>query len=291
MDALLARYFDGDLPESEAAEFLGAVESDPRLEQELRAYERVLSIGKALAAPRVPARFTERVMESVVADRRPGRMRMRPTVVHTRWLAFAAVAASVIIAFLGGFWAGYGRGWARRGKAGNWGRGGGECAVHITRAQGVAAEGMGLRYVRLVYVPRSQRGGERCGELQLWNPATTGFFSGKATWSTIVVLAPGSAEYMFIENGERWVTDPLAARTREDGFGARTLFSTWNRDVTVRGSIRGGEMSVKWSRGEGERDESPAGGRSVDLAILERSHDRPRSRIDGWPSGAPRVER
>jgi len=40
-------------------------------------------------------------------------------------------------------------------------------------------------------------------------------------WSTIVVLAPGSYEYMFIENGERWVTDPLAARTRDDGFGSK----------------------------------------------------------------------
>jgi hypothetical protein len=24
---------------------------------------------------------------------------------------------------------------------------------------------------------------------------------------------------MFIEDGQRWVTDPLAAQTRDDGFG------------------------------------------------------------------------
>ena len=43
------------------------------------------------------------------------------------------------------------------------------------------------------------------------------------TFSTVfplnLVLPPDSYEYMFVEDGERWVTDPLAPQTRDDGFG------------------------------------------------------------------------
>ncbi len=46
MDALFARYFDGDLNEREAREFLEAIAADPRLEKELREYERMLALGK-----------------------------------------------------------------------------------------------------------------------------------------------------------------------------------------------------------------------------------------------------
>ena len=38
-------------------------------------------------------------------------------------------------------------------------------------------------------------------------------------WVTMLVLAPGTYEYMFVEDEEQWMTDPLALRTRDDGFG------------------------------------------------------------------------
>jgi hypothetical protein len=38
-------------------------------------------------------------------------------------------------------------------------------------------------------------------------------------WRGSVVLPIGQHEYMFVVDGERWVTDPLAGRYVDDGFG------------------------------------------------------------------------
>lgn len=39
-------------------------------------------------------------------------------------------------------------------------------------------------------------------------------------WHGNVVLPAGQHEYMFVVDGDRWVTDPLAGRFVDDGFGA-----------------------------------------------------------------------
>ena len=39
-------------------------------------------------------------------------------------------------------------------------------------------------------------------------------------WHAAAVLPAGQHEYMFVVDGERWVTDPLAGRFVDDGFGA-----------------------------------------------------------------------
>lgn len=44
---------------------------------------------------------------------------------------------------------------------------------------------------------------------------------GNGVWSARVPLEPGRHEYMFVVNGERWVTDPDARRYVSDGFGHR----------------------------------------------------------------------
>ena len=38
-------------------------------------------------------------------------------------------------------------------------------------------------------------------------------------WVVPLLLPPETYEYMFVEDGQRWVTDPLAVQTRDDGFG------------------------------------------------------------------------
>jgi hypothetical protein len=38
-------------------------------------------------------------------------------------------------------------------------------------------------------------------------------------WTALLLLPRSTYEYMFVENEENWVTDPLALQTREDGFG------------------------------------------------------------------------
>lgn len=221
MDSLLARYFDGDLSDGEARELLDAAENDPDLEKELRAYERVLSIAKALPSLRAPARFTERVMKSITAERKRGRFEMRPAFLRPQWAGVALTAAVVVVAFIGGLWAGGGRVFApvpaQETRLTAETR---ELGLHQAVQAGTTRE-TGPRYVRLVYVPgeATVQSVAVAGSFNNWDPVSTPLRREDGVWSTILVLPAGSYEYMFVENGERWVTDPLAARTRDDGFG------------------------------------------------------------------------
>ncbi|MEI8141176.1 MAG: glycogen-binding domain-containing protein [bacterium] len=51
------------------------------------------------------------------------------------------------------------------------------------------------------------------GKVLLHGPDATG------NWTATVSLPPGHYEYLFLEDGEIWVTDPLALAHRADGFG------------------------------------------------------------------------
>ena len=42
---------------------------------------------------------------------------------------------------------------------------------------------------------------------------------GDGVWRATIGLSPGRYEYMFVIDGERWVTDPRATARRQDGFG------------------------------------------------------------------------
>ncbi|MBN8691121.1 MAG: alpha amylase N-terminal ig-like domain-containing protein [Armatimonadetes bacterium] len=59
------------------------------------------------------------------------------------------------------------------------------------------------------------------GEFNNWNkdanPMTKA--AGTKNWSATVNLSPGSYQYKFVLNGERWVTDPKAFRNVDDGNG------------------------------------------------------------------------
>jgi hypothetical protein len=227
MDALFARYFDGDLNENEAREFLAAIAAEPRLEKELRDYERMLAIGKSLPAPKAPAGFTERVMRRITLEEKSGtadsqargaasvvdsdsrgfgagrgsaRRRFEFPPLGTRWAGVAVAAVAIAIAYIGGVY-------TARNRA-------------VTPAGTVEAES-GLRFVRLAYVPTdpSVEKVTVVGSFNNWNSEATPLSRQDGVWSTILVLAPGSYEYMFLENSMRWVTDPLAVQTRDDGFG------------------------------------------------------------------------
>ncbi len=53
----------------------------------------------------------------------------------------------------------------------------------------------------------------RTDDVLLEDPDGDGVFVGTLR------LAPGSYAYMFVIDGERWVTDPYAVNHRDDGFG------------------------------------------------------------------------
>lgn len=226
MDAFFARYFDGDMNPREAVEFLEAVAADPRLEKQLREYERLLALGKRLPSPPAPAGFMERVMTRILLEERTApspapfersgaeKTRFRMPAFGLRWAGVAVAAAAIALAFIGGFYAAG----KRPVGPGMPGAPGENVAPGFVNQ---AAADQGLRYVRIVYAP-SDRSVHRVtvvGSFNNWDPDATPLSRQDGVWSTVLVLAPGSYEYMFLEDGARWVTDPLAMQTRNDGFG------------------------------------------------------------------------
>ena len=220
VETLFARYFDGDLDEREAREFLEKVESDPKLESELRAYERLLALGREMPVQTAPAWFTQRVMADVRAEKRPRFAWARPLGLGVPWTGLA-VAAAVVLAYVGGWQVGQGRN-ASTERIAQPGAPVTSLNIDAGGAAGAtSAAGGDVEYVRLTYVPTNPSVGQVAiaGSFNDWNPSSTPLLRKNGVWVTILVLPPGSYEYMFVEDDKRWVTDPLADKTRDDGFG------------------------------------------------------------------------
>ncbi|MFH0779004.1 MAG: hypothetical protein V2A71_10340 [Candidatus Eisenbacteria bacterium] len=228
LETLFARYFDGDLDDREARDFLEKVAADPKLESELRAYERLLALGKELPVPRVPAGFAKRVMSALSVEGHPERLWARPWGFQIPWRGLAVAAAAVVLAYIGGWLVGHRatvlpgapdealvRSAARSRSATT------PTDPGIPLDQGSTAAS-DFQYVRLLHVPTdaSVSHVSIAGSFNNWDPAATPLRRKNGVWVTILVLPPGSYEYMFVEDNKRWVTDPLAVRTRDDGFGS-----------------------------------------------------------------------
>ena len=242
MDNLLDRYLDGELSDAEAEVLQRRLAAEPELAAELRAHEAALA---ALAdVHETPADdFTDRVMNKVreatpgatagkvagepVRQRRSGVFAVR----QTRWSGWA-VAATVALFFAAGFATarlgiGSGIGSSVGPNVGpNAGPGavltGGPIQPQATGPRLVnATSSVQLRTVRLVYVPQDTSVGSVAvaGDFNGWQPASTPLIRRDGVWSTVLALPPSTYEYMFVVDGERWETDPLASGTRDDGFG------------------------------------------------------------------------
>jgi anti-sigma factor RsiW len=241
MHELIDRYLDGELTPPEAEALLRRLREDPELESELREYEEMLAQaarsgqGQSEQAGLSP-QFTQRVMAEIHATVRqvgashPSRQPrdlQRSRSGPRRWQPALALAASVLLVF------GLGYLTARIGPQVMTGPPSGAAdpraaAGKLTSAMPVEASpatqqlGLeGMRMVRLVYLP--QKAGVKqvsvAGTFNGWDPSTTPMQREGNVWTALLILPPDTHEYMFVENGQDWITDPLALQTRDDGFG------------------------------------------------------------------------
>jgi 1,4-alpha-glucan branching enzyme len=63
---------------------------------------------------------------------------------------------------------------------------------------------------------------ELAGSFNDWLPETTPMQkNSQGDWSVSLRLQPGTYQYQFVIDGQRWNPDPHAIRTVDDGFGQR----------------------------------------------------------------------
>ena len=76
-------------------------------------------------------------------------------------------------------------------------------------------------WVRFVYIDKSAKSVEIAGDFNGWepNPLNKQEVNGEQVWTGLVAMNRGEHRYMFVKDGEKWVTDPMAPVQRDDGFG------------------------------------------------------------------------
>lgn len=198
MRAELQRYLDGELPFEDLP---------PDLRDEARAWDRELAeVGAASpAGAAAPDWIEEAVMAAVAVPRsqpgrdgwvgwltRPREVRVSPLV---GGLAAAAIAALMIV--------------PRGGTAPD----GGETTATL--------------YVQFVMEAPMARSVAVAGDFNDWEARhELADPDGDGVWTGRIAVQPGIHEYMFVVDGDEWVTPPGAEGYRDDGFGSRNAVVT-----------------------------------------------------------------
>ncbi|MGM0546670.1 MAG: hypothetical protein ACQEST_08105 [Bacteroidota bacterium] len=76
-------------------------------------------------------------------------------------------------------------------------------------------------WVRFVYIDENAESIEVAGDFNNWDPVALEKqeVNGEQVWTGLVSMNRGEHSYMFVKDGEKWLTDPMASVQREDGFG------------------------------------------------------------------------
>ena len=222
MDSLIRKYLDGELTENESQRFLDALATDPDLNRQVAALEEVSDLGSRPEPMAVSPEFTAQVMEQVNALAGPvpvssprgfGRgLFNRPLPMAASWLL--ALGLGYVLAQ--GLTDGRDSAATVAGQA---------APDNIARTVGSPAGNtpFPVKVVRLVYMSRENEVAQVAvaGSFNNWNPDSTPMSLENGYWVATLMLPPASYEYMFVVNGETWITDPLATTTRDDGFGSK----------------------------------------------------------------------
>jgi hypothetical protein len=221
MNELIQRYLDGELSEEGAQALREAIASDPEVDAELRDWERMLRAAAAAETGAPSTDFTDRVMRAAAGRGRRFRLRA-PRLFAPSWRTGLAWAATLVVTFALGAAAGRIGGRTTTGPADTREAGAPGAQGQAVTAPVLPDQGE-MRVVRLVYVPRDPtvRKVQVTGTFNDWDAQGVALQRKGDVWTAVLILPRGTYEYMFVEDGTRWVTDPLALQTRDDGFGNR----------------------------------------------------------------------
>jgi hypothetical protein len=207
-DVLAQRFVDQELSATERDAFADRMGREGDLRHQVIALQRVAAAGSRLARPTVSAAFVAGVLErtATVAPQAPARTSRLSWLwtPHTLQWNLAQAAAVVVLAVAAGF---------------------GLARTVGPRSPAIAPDGAGTPLpvmVRLVVLQPEARTVSAVGDFNGWDPTRTSLQQvSSGVWSVTLPLTPGRYEYMFVVDGQRWVSDPAAVEQADDGFGSR----------------------------------------------------------------------
>lgn len=229
-DKLLRKYLDGELGPEEEKEALHQIADDRKMRSMLH-FELTLndyiSPGSPIVEEReVPEGFSDAVMNRIEAKERNNAQENLPEK-FKNWLeqlwiprtvqwrpAYAFVLAFIVLISLSyPLEVGQENERADSGKA--------EKVESLDQSvQQVSSESSRV-LLRFVYIDDEANSVSVAGDFNNWKPTelTKQTVNGKTVWTALVSMKHGEHDYMFVKNGEKWITDPLAPVQRDDGFG------------------------------------------------------------------------
>lgn len=234
-DRLVQRLIDGELSDDEAAAALHRIADAPEARRLLQLEHRLHSAFDQTPEPAIPASFTEdtlaafesaqadeasvetkepqlstgRQMQAVldrIVQRLSGSLRVAVAVLGLCIITFAAGRYSQSL-------------WTSTNDPSGTTAVPTE-AVHQTN-QG---EGSVQVWARFIYPNDEATSVAVAGDFNGWEPqplTPRTHEDGRTVWTAVIPMARGEHEYMYVIDGDEWVTDPYAPEQRDDGYGAQ----------------------------------------------------------------------
>lgn len=226
-EELFRRYLDGELSSSEERDVLHMIADSEEMREMLR-FERSLSMGfSEIQDPgsfTVPDNFSSSVMNRIEqaesAPEKTDTSKVKPaaplSLFRKRTVTFhplLAAAAMILISF--GF--GYLLLNETQPPAGNGFTDGTQTEIQTISGSETESQ----IWIRFVYFDESAESIEVAGDFNDWEPTelTRETMDGRQVWTGMIPVTRGEHKYMFVKDGEEWVTDPLAEVQQDDGFG------------------------------------------------------------------------
>lgn len=230
-DKLLRRYLDGELSAEEERKALHMIADDPEMRSMLR-FEQQLSdslsqVEKIQHEADVPEGFTDRVMNRIerhehdtastgIIDKIREWYKQLWTPRQVQWRPAYAFVLALLVMFSLSYPLVLTRQEGGRTPQSRQGR-----VQNLQNSvQQVSAEA-GKVMLRFVYIDDKAKSVAVAGDFNNWEPVELSRqkVNGETVWTGLISMSRGEHSYMFVKNGDKWVTDPLAPVQREDGFG------------------------------------------------------------------------
>jgi hypothetical protein len=204
MDKRLQAYLDGELERS-------ALPAD--LREEAERWELLDTLTAELRAEAAPPWLESRIMAGLPSAaplawwQRAARWLMQPQPVTVRPAALGLAGAAAVLGIL----------------LLNQPEPGLVMPTPVTPTLTVSNPSTPVIYVQFAFVDPDAHSVTVAGDFNDWDAEATALrdSDGDGVWTGLIALRPGMHKYMFVVDGEQWVTDPEAERYVDDGFGNR----------------------------------------------------------------------
>ncbi len=220
-ELLFRRYLDGELSSEEEQKVLHMIADDEEMRDMLRFERTLFQTFSGEPDPEsfsVPDQFSSSVMDRI--EKRENKVKKTrsssaviSTLITPKTISFKpvqAIAAVILLTIGIGFF------FMEQDETEEF-----FTSTDFETSTQVVSETESEIWLRFVYFDEDAESMEVAGDFSNWDTISLSreMIGDRKVWTGLIPVTRGEHHYMFIRNGEEWLTDPLATVQRDDGFG------------------------------------------------------------------------